>query len=288
MAKDSTAAVAPGEAADANEECGGTWSKLVSYGEYPHRLGLQVVTKEAAQRMVDEFCSLSQRLANRFRGVPVYVGHPDDGQFLGLVGHGDPRPYGWVRQLEAREDGLWVRICWSVAGRELLDKARYKFLSPRWEMHPIGGERFLPKFLVSIGLTNHPNIAGDAIVQKIAPIAAPLLHWQPVGGARPAERPAWGCAPGIQFQPIAANASGLASAVLHRNAHSTQLTRGARLGTGGKKEAERRLLSLVSERMVSANETFTAAWKNVKLAHPALFSTQTFSKTAENGPSPWR
>jgi hypothetical protein len=265
-------------------EEGGTWFKLVSYGEYPHRMGLQVVTREAAQGMADEFHSLVQRLARRFRGVPVYIGHPDDGNFRGLLGHGDSRAYGWVKQLEARDDGLWVRIRWSKAGQELVDNAHFQFLSPRWEMHPLGGGRFLPKLLVSIGLTNHPNIAGEAIANARTAAMEPPTGERDVGDGRE-EIPIFGTltagVPSRQALPIAANTRGLAGGILHRSALSAQLVSGAR----EKKETEQRLLALVSERMVSANETFTAAWKSVKASHPALFPANTFSNAVERGPS---
>ncbi|MDR3117378.1 MAG: phage protease [Puniceicoccales bacterium] len=274
------------DAATCPLEGGGAWFKLVSYGEYPHRLGLQVVTREAAQAMADEFRSLGQRLARRFRGVPVYIGHPDDGNFRGLVGHGDTRAYGWVRQLEARDDGLWVRIRWSKLGQELLDNAHFQFLSPRWEMHPIGGGRFLPKLLVSIGLTNHPNIAGEAIANAELALGAEPAG-DGAGGDGREELPSFGIpVAGVLARPalpIAANTRGLAGGILGRSALSVQLAGGFRRWES--KAGERRLLALVGERMVSANETFTAAWRNVKASHPALFPAKTFSNSLERGPS---
>jgi hypothetical protein len=142
------------------------WIKLVDYGEYPHRLGMQVVDRSACEHMAKHFSSLCQRLARRFRGVPIFIGHPDDPNYRGQAGHGDTRAYGWVKFLEAREDGLWVYPRWSQPGRDLLENAHFKFFSPRWELVPLGGDRFSPKQLISIGFTNHPNIEVEAIANQ--------------------------------------------------------------------------------------------------------------------------
>lgn len=152
------------------------WLKLVDYGEYDHRFGMQVITRASAEKMVLHFRSLSQRLARRFRGIPIYIGHPDDPDFRGRPGHDDTRAYGWVKDLEARDDGLWIHAKWSKAGQELLDNAFFKFLSPRWEMEMLGNSRFSPKQLISIGLTNHPNIAMEAIAnqESVVPSEDPI------------------------------------------------------------------------------------------------------------------
>jgi hypothetical protein len=144
----------------------GGWIRLVDYGEYAHRLGLQIVDASACKQMARRFSSLRQRLARRFRGVPIYIGHPDDPAFRGQVGHDDTRAYGWVKFIEARDNGLWICPKWSRAGAELLENAHYKFLSPRWEMASLGNGRFTPKQLLSIGLTNTPNMDVEAIANQ--------------------------------------------------------------------------------------------------------------------------
>ena len=139
------------------------WLKLADYGDWPHSAGLQRFTQPAAQRMAHGFKSLLGRLRRRFTGIPVYIGHPDDPTFAGQPGHDDTRAYAWVSNLEARPDGLHILARWSEPGRELLQHAFYKFLSPRWEMRPVAPGVFEPTRLLSIGLTNHPNIPGEAV-----------------------------------------------------------------------------------------------------------------------------
>jgi len=156
-------------AAQQNEQENARWLKLADYGDWPHSAGLQRFTQPAAQRMAHGFKSLLGRLRRRFTGIPVYIGHPDDPTFAGQPGHDDTRAYAWVSNLEARPDGLHILARWSEPGRELLQHAFYKFLSPRWEMRPVAPGVFEPTRLLSIGLTNHPNIPGEAVANN-API----------------------------------------------------------------------------------------------------------------------
>lgn len=139
------------------------WLKLADYGDWPHARGLQRLTQPAATRLAHGFKSLLGRLRRRFTGVPIYIGHPDDPSFAGQPGHDDTRAYAWVSNLEARPDGLHLLARWSEPGRELLRHSFYKFLSPRWEMRPVAPGVFEPTRLLSIGLTNHPNIPGEAV-----------------------------------------------------------------------------------------------------------------------------
>ncbi|MDR2807193.1 MAG: phage protease [Puniceicoccales bacterium] len=143
------------------------WLKLVEYGDHPHPNGLQRVTKAAALEMQRKFHSLRARLARKFAGIPIYIGHPDDQHFAHLPGHGDKRSYAWVQDLEARDDGIWILPQWSEVGEKILKNAFFQFLSPRWEMKP-QGNAFIPIRLLSVGLTNDPNIPGDPITPPIS------------------------------------------------------------------------------------------------------------------------
>lgn len=149
------------------------WLRLAEYGDWPHSRGLQRFTPQAAATMVRYFKSLRGRLARKFGGLPVYIGHPDDAHFSGHTGHTDTRAYAWVTDLDARSDGLYGAFKWSAAGEELLGNAFYKFLSPRWAMESLGKDTFAPVRLLSVGLTNQPNIPGDAIANSTAISHAP-------------------------------------------------------------------------------------------------------------------
>ena len=144
----------------------GGWLRLAEYGNWPHPRGIQQFTVDAAEQMVTYFKSLRGKLARRFGGLPVYIGHPDDPGFSGQNGHADTRAYAWITDMQAREDGLYVLPRWSQAGRDLLSNAFYKFLSPRWAMRHLDGDTYEPVRLISIGLTNQPNIPGEAIANE--------------------------------------------------------------------------------------------------------------------------
>ncbi|MGF1450266.1 MAG: phage protease [Opitutales bacterium] len=152
--------------ADAPATANTHWLRLAEYGEWPHRGGLQRFSRDAARSMVEHFRSLRGRLARRFGGLPVYVGHPDDENFAGRPGHTDTRAYAWIRDLQARPDGLYILPRWSEEGRHLLANAFYKFLSPRWALRPEPDGALTPVRLISVGLTNHPNIPGEAIANQ--------------------------------------------------------------------------------------------------------------------------
>ncbi|HEV8542362.1 MAG TPA: DUF935 family protein [Verrucomicrobiae bacterium] len=146
------------------------WLQLSPYGDFPHSRGLQRMDRPVADGMVARFNSFRARLGRLFGGVPVYVGHPDMANSNELA---DRKAYGWIMELEAREDGLYGRVKWSDAGTELLQNAHYKYLSPYWEAREIGnanGRRiYQPAALISVGLTNQPNIPVKPLANEIHP-----------------------------------------------------------------------------------------------------------------------
>ena len=153
-------------AANAAPSLKNDWLCLAAFGEYTHSCGVQCLSRESAETMLRAFNSLRSRLERAFAGVPIYIGHPDDAQFLGEPGHTDTRAYGWIRELKIENNALWMLPKWSKAGREILENAFYKYLSPRWAMRHIEGRRYEPVKLISVGLTNTPNIQGDAIANE--------------------------------------------------------------------------------------------------------------------------
>lgn len=139
----------------------GDWL-TVPYGDHDHALGLQRLDRAAAEEMAANFRSFSARLGRLFGGVPIYIGHPDDPRLANQFP--DRKAYGWIMALEARDDGLYLRPKWGAAGQDLLANAHYKWFSPFWGCRNDGQEHgraiLRPVRLVSIGLTNTPNIEG--------------------------------------------------------------------------------------------------------------------------------
>jgi hypothetical protein len=223
--------------------------RIVEYGEFPHPKGLQRVNYPVAKKLVDEFHSLRGRLARKFGGIPVYAGHPDDPEFAGAPGHTDARAHGWIVELSAREDGLYGSVRWGKTGRELIENASYKFLSPRWAMREAGGV-FEPARLLSVGLTNTPNIPGDTIANCAVKEAGNVY----LG-------PTQDCAGADPLETIAANAPFLRS-----------LPKTLSLGTRRDGFSRRQgLVDAVNARMADTGEDFPTAWSVLKRTRGDLF-----------------
>ena len=139
------------------------WLKI-PYGDHLHQPTgvIQRLTRQVAETMSDSFKSFAARLGRLFGGSPVFVGHPDDPKLANE--YPDKKSYGWIMDMEAREDGFYLKPKWSSAGEELIANAFYKWFSPFWGCSDIArenGKRIVaPTRLISLGLTNSPNIEG--------------------------------------------------------------------------------------------------------------------------------
>jgi hypothetical protein len=231
--------------------------RIVEFGEHPHQKGLQRVSFQVARRLEDNFHSLRGLLARRFGGLPVYVGHPDDPEYAGQPGHSDTRAHGWVVDLQARPDGLYGEIKWAKSGRELIDNANYKFFSPRWVMRSVGNGVFEPVRLLSVGLTNTPNIPGDVIANEAPAVASDGRRVVAVGPSAGRGERAAAC----DDDPVAANAPFLSAPV-----RTSGL--GRRRDAFGQRQA---LVDAVHARMVGTGEDFSTAWGNLKHSRSDLF-----------------
>ncbi|HPA20748.1 MAG TPA: phage protease [Verrucomicrobiae bacterium] len=139
-----------------NELADGDWQRISAYGDFPNEAGLQRVGREDAEAMVAAFNSIRGRLGRMFRGLPIFAGHPD----ADPVRYKDHRRYGKIEELDARDDGLYGRVAWNSLGRENIDEGYMLYPSPRWYLRK-DGRHVRPDELISVGLTNRPNIPGD-------------------------------------------------------------------------------------------------------------------------------
>lgn len=145
----------------ANELSAGDWICLSPIGDFPHARGMQRVDAAAVSAMANQFNSALAKVGRAlFGGVPFYVGHPD---VPGMANEfPDRKAYGWVKALEARADGLHGQIEWSEPGKTLLANKHYKYFSPYWDARTVGTEKgktvYQPTALLSVGLTNQPNL----------------------------------------------------------------------------------------------------------------------------------
>lgn len=148
-------ALDPADAIDFSETADG-WFKIAPYGVFrgktPGRQ--QFVTESSGKAMEAEFNSIVGKLGRKFRGVPIYHGHPDVDPEMWP----DDRRIGKVTQIQSRADGLWGYAEWNSLGEENKREGWWIYPSPRWDAPP-GQARFEPDRLISIGLTNTPRIA---------------------------------------------------------------------------------------------------------------------------------
>lgn len=132
------------------------WLRITPYGDYPNKVGLQRVTREDADAMVTAFNSVRGRATRAFMGLPIYVGHPD----VDPANYPDKRRYGKITDLETRADGLYGKVAFNTLGKAVMDDGQFLFNSPTWHLRR-DGKFVRPVQLVSVGLTNTPQIPGD-------------------------------------------------------------------------------------------------------------------------------
>lgn len=137
----------------------GHWLQLSPFGDFPHPRGIQRIDRAAADALVEDLTRQSIVEGRSWRGVPFFVGHPD----VPELAHEYPNktPYGWIKALEPRTDGIYGRVEWTEVGQKLIDAKAFKSLSPFWMAEEIteNGLRILrPVSLKSVGFTDRPNL----------------------------------------------------------------------------------------------------------------------------------
>ncbi len=206
------------------------WIQLVTYGDHAHPKGIQHVTFSTGRILMKHFRTLMHRFG--WKRIPLYVGHPDDPEFFGQPGHSDRTIYGWVTHLKASDEGVWIKLKCLPTGRKLVARGLYRYLSPRWSMRKIDHDHYEPVRLISIGLTNVPNL-------KVEPLAL-------------TEAPEKWC-----------------NSVSHVTLKGCSQTK--TLGQSrSQKTSLHHFVGLVHERMRNWGESYHDAWYSVKQSHPFL------------------
>ena len=132
------------------------WIQLSPYGTFDHPSGKQVISLKDGKRCTRSTETLLFRL--RLKKIPVYIGHPDDPLFQTLPEHMNTTIYGHVTAMRSDNAGIWVKIRWTTSGQELVDNGAYTYLSPRWLSERGTDGSYHPIKLLSVGLTQHPNL----------------------------------------------------------------------------------------------------------------------------------
>ncbi len=70
---------------------------------------------------------------------------------------------GWIKELEARDDGIWGKVEWTYAAKKMIEEKEYRYLSPVIKYLPKTGEVMA---LSGAGLTNLPNLSLTALSKQ--------------------------------------------------------------------------------------------------------------------------
>lgn len=105
----------------------------------------------------------AESIVQRFKagGVDLVI----DYEHQSLAGERAPAA-GWIKELQARPDGLWGRVEWTSQGSEYLKNREYRYFSPVLRLDP---ETRRPTALLQLGLTNTPAI------RRLPPLVAKLI-----------------------------------------------------------------------------------------------------------------
>jgi phage I-like protein len=127
----------------------------IPFGSYEHPLGLQIFGAPEARSCVDAFNE--RRTIDGFKGVPIYIGHPDVKSFQDK--YRDHAAYGWIVGMAANESAgrLDLQVQWTDPGTELITNEAFAYFSPLWLSVRRAGN-IHPFAVKSVGLTQEPNI----------------------------------------------------------------------------------------------------------------------------------
>jgi len=137
---------------------GDGWVHVTPCGEFPHAgAGVtQVIDREACDRIAADF--KARKSDGNFPGVLVDFDH------FSLDTEKSSEAAGWITDLESRDTGLWARVRWSDAGLSAVQGGRFRLMSPVFpppsQCEDLGDGKIRPVVLVSVALTNEPNIKG--------------------------------------------------------------------------------------------------------------------------------
>lgn len=137
---------------------------IAPFGDWKNGDIVQRVDASAAENLKRNMAAVWAMVKSDIENpCPVHYEHPDDLDGEEVPKVVDKTPYGRVRSLEIRDDGIYAEIEW-LPGFETLPKRLQ--ISPRWNADPLGGGIVRPVRLISIGLTRRPNISRTSFVNN--------------------------------------------------------------------------------------------------------------------------
>ena len=152
------------------------WAHIMPFGEFPHAEAgvIQVIDTEALEAIEDNFTAKSK--AQNFPGLLVDFDH------FSMDTDKPSEAAGWIIALRIDADGLWAKVRWTAKGEAAVTGGEYRLVSPVFpkpsRCEDLGNNRIRPRELLSVALTNEPNIKG----------ARPLTNRAPEPSAQTANR----------------------------------------------------------------------------------------------------
>lgn len=149
------------------------WYQIEAKGEHPNpAYGLvQIIDDEAAQTIVNRFNEDAKAGALR-HGNEMLIDH----EHFSDQQDQESRAYGWLQQLQNREDGIYGRIRWTATGRPAVDGGDYRFFSTEYSPQDLKvlndgktPRRVRPLRLDGLTLTNMNNNRGQKPITNRRP-----------------------------------------------------------------------------------------------------------------------
>lgn len=140
------------------------WYQIEAKGDHPNKAAgvVQVIDEAATDSIVNRFNQEAKAGALR-HGHELLIDHehfsdqPDQ----------ETRAYGWLQELQNREDGIYGRIRWTTTGKSAVDGGDYRFFSTEYlpaDLKLVNDgkpKRVRPLRLDGLSLTNMPNNRGQ-------------------------------------------------------------------------------------------------------------------------------
>jgi len=134
------------------------WAHITPLGEFEHAGAgvVQVIDAEAAKAMVEDFKAKAS--ADNFPGLLVDFDH------FSMDTDKPSEAAGWICDLRHDSKGVWAQVRWTDKGKESVEGGVYRLVSPVFPKpslcESLGENRIRPREIVSVALTNEPNIKG--------------------------------------------------------------------------------------------------------------------------------
>ena len=131
----------------------GVWVRLIPAGTFSGRDG-RGPYHAGDRAQLEHIAAMTRQYAGTTDLVVDY-----EHQTLKSAQNGKPAPAaGWVRKVEAREDGIYGQIEWTASAQSAIEAKEYRYLSPVY-FHTKDGKVLA---LQCVALTNTPNLNGLA------------------------------------------------------------------------------------------------------------------------------